>query len=173
MLSFWTKSNPEDVWDLHSTDLLVFPLHVVAHYSITFWWTLLVFYTAIRNGRNFGKCGSSLHLYIGVYVPSGRAWPRTRGTSVASGQAGSAEQIPAPPPAAQRGNSSSQCSRVQRSRHQSLLGEDCWKEAPCPGTSGSHRGCVCGSSLLPSAWPGLHLCCNSIPGRALCIPHLQ
>lgn len=142
MLSFWTKSNPEDVWDLHSTVLLVFPLYVAAHYSITCWWTV-VFYTAIGNGRNSGKCGSSLHLYIGVYVPSGRARLRTWGTSVTPGHAGSVVEIPPPHPAAQPGNSSSQCSRQH-----SFPGRELLEGGSMPWHSDTHRGCVHGWFII-------------------------
>lgn len=61
---------------------------------------------------------------------------------------------------------------MQPSRAIILLEENCWKEAPCPGTWEIHRGYAHGS-LLPSAWPGLHLCCTNFLGRSLCIPYLH
>lgn len=120
MLSFWTKSNPEDVWDLHSTDLLFFPLHVVAHYSITCWWRL-VFSTAIWNGRTSGKWGSSLHLYICAYVPSVRGMPKDMGNECCIRTDWKCRTNPS---SAQTGNRQLTVLQVQPSRHHSFIGRE-------------------------------------------------
>lgn len=171
MLWFWTKSNPDDVWDLHSTDLLLFPLQVVAHYSITCWWTLL-FNTAAWKGRTFGKCGSSLQPFTLCLCPLSNSMPEDTGNKAASGQTGSVAHIPplccthwqwAAPSAALQGHH--------------CIGTQLLEEAPWAGTQELHRGVhmahfyrVLGQDCTCAATAFLG---DPILYGILCIPYVQ